>query len=82
MVRGPIISRQKGGFVWTSYARDGQGTVCCNWAEQGRKPGQEWEASRSALQSRDSDQGLGTRQWGFRKWLLLTLQLVLVKLDL
>lgn len=64
MVRSPITSRQKGGIIWTSYARAGQGTVCCSWAEQGRKPGQEWEASRSALQHRDSDQGLGTGQWG------------------
>lgn len=29
-----------------------------------------------------SDHGLGTRQWGLRDQLLLTLQLVLVKLDL
>lgn len=31
---------------------------------------------------RGSDQGLGTRQWSLRDQLLLTLQLVLVKLDL
>lgn len=31
---------------------------------------------------RGSDQGLGTRRWGLRDQLLLTLQLVLVKLDL
>lgn len=64
MVRSPITSGRKGGFVWTFYARAGQSTACCSWAEQGRKPGREWEASRSVLQSRDSDQGLGTGQWG------------------
>lgn len=31
---------------------------------------------------RGSDQGLGARRWGLRDQLLLTLQLVLVKLDL
>lgn len=59
-----MVRSLKGGFVGTFYARARQSTVCCGWAEQGRKPGQEWEASRSVLQNRDSDQGLGTRQCG------------------
>lgn len=75
MTRDPITSSRKGGLLQNYVLKLGTG---------GRRTGQVWEVSRSGLSlgNRESDQEFGVGQWGLGIRLLLTLQLVLVKLDL
>lgn len=83
LTRAPIASRHEGSFLRKLRARAGQSTVCYSWTKPGRKTGCVGGFKvRTVVKRTVSLTRVWDRTMGLRKRLLLTLQLVLVKLDL